>query len=46
MLRASDAHGLYARNGFKPLAAPQRYMERRDGEVYQRLAAAAGRPAP
>lgn len=28
MLATRDAHGLYARYGFKPLAAPERQMER------------------
>jgi GNAT superfamily N-acetyltransferase len=37
LLATADAHGLYARHGFTALAAPQRYMERRDGEVYRRL---------
>jgi GNAT superfamily N-acetyltransferase len=41
VLATADAHGLYARHGFKPLAAPHRYMERRDAEVYQRAADAA-----
>jgi GNAT superfamily N-acetyltransferase len=44
VLATADAHGLYARHGFKPLAAPHRYMERRDAEVYQRVADA-GRSA-
>jgi GNAT superfamily N-acetyltransferase len=38
LLATADAHGLYARHGFTSLAQPQRYMERRDGEVYERLA--------
>jgi GNAT superfamily N-acetyltransferase len=38
LLATTDAHGLYARHGFTALAAPQRYMERRDAEVYQRMA--------
>jgi len=38
LLATADAHGLYARYGFTSLAAPQRYMERRDGEVYRRMA--------
>ncbi len=38
LLATADAHGLYARHGFTSLAAPQRYMERRDAEVYQRMA--------
>jgi len=39
LLVTADAHGLYARYGFEPLAAPNRIMERRDPEVYQRVAA-------
>ena len=42
MLATADAHGLYARYGFTPLAVPQRYMERRDAEVYARMADAEG----
>lgn len=37
VLVTSDAHGLYAQHGFKELAKPERYMERRDPEVYQRM---------
>jgi len=40
LLATADAHGLYARYGFTSPAAPQRYMERRDAEVYKRLAEA------
>lgn len=29
ILSTRDAHGLYARHGFEPLAAPERWMERR-----------------
>ncbi|GIL05255.1 GNAT family N-acetyltransferase [Betaproteobacteria bacterium PRO7] len=29
-----DAHGLYARCGFKPLASPERWMERHNPDVY------------
>jgi hypothetical protein len=29
MLATRDAHGLYAYTGFKPLAQPDRWMERR-----------------
>jgi GNAT superfamily N-acetyltransferase len=36
LLATSDAHGLYARHGFGALAAPKRYMERRDA-VYKRM---------
>ena len=32
-----DAHGLYARHGFKALAHPERYMEKLDPGVYQRM---------
>jgi GNAT superfamily N-acetyltransferase len=31
-LATADAHGLYARHGFTPLAAPERFMERRDAD--------------
>lgn len=34
-LATQDAHGLYAQFGFKPLAAPDRQMERRNAIVYQ-----------
>jgi hypothetical protein len=27
MLGTNDAHGLYAKHGFRPLAEPQRFME-------------------
>lgn len=36
MLATADAHGLYEPLGFKPLAAPERYMERLDADVYRR----------
>jgi GNAT superfamily N-acetyltransferase len=36
MLVTRDAHGLYAPQGFKPLAAPERHMERTDPDVYRR----------
>ena len=39
-LLTKDAHGLYARYGFKPLADPAMYMEIVDPDVYLR-----GRPA-
>ena len=35
-LLTRDAHGLYARYGFKPMPDPTRYMERWDPEVYTR----------
>ena len=42
VLATADAHGLYAQYGFTALASAQRYMERRDAEVYARLTLAAG----
>ncbi len=36
VLITRDAHGLYAKHGFKPLAAPARYMELWDPDVYTR----------
>lgn len=36
MLATRDAHGLYERYGFTPLAVPVRFMERHDPEVYGR----------
>ena len=35
ILLTRDAHGLYARFGFTPLHAPERWMERWDPEVYR-----------
>ena len=35
MLATRDAHGLYARYGFKPLAVPDRFMELHNPEVYK-----------
>lgn len=35
-LATRDAHGLYRQFGFVPLAAPERYMERLDPDVYKR----------
>ena len=35
-LATRDAHGLYAKFGFTPLRAPDRWMERHDPEVYAR----------
>ena len=35
-LATRDAHGLYARSGFKPLANPDRFMELHDPDVYNR----------
>jgi GNAT superfamily N-acetyltransferase len=31
-----DAHGLYEKFGFRPLAAPERFMERHDPTAYER----------
>ena len=36
MLATRDAHGLYAQHGFRPLKAPELFMERHDPDVYQR----------
>jgi hypothetical protein len=42
-----DAHGLYARFGWTPLARPERHMERTDPDVYTRAASASPcRPPP
>lgn len=38
LLVTADAHGLYARHGFAALTTPERFMERQDPHVYQRLA--------
>ena len=36
MLATRDAHSLYAQYGFKPLSAPERFMEMHDPDVYRR----------
>ena len=36
VLLTRDAHGLYARHGWKPIANPDRYMERWTPDVYRR----------
>lgn len=36
-LLTRDAHRLYAQFGFTPLKTPERYMERYDPDVYQRI---------
>jgi GNAT superfamily N-acetyltransferase len=36
LLATKDAHGLYARFGFTPLANPSRFLERFDPDVYAR----------
>jgi len=38
LLVTADAHGLYARHGFEAPAKPERVMERRDPDVYRRMA--------
>jgi hypothetical protein len=40
-LATRDAHGLYRQFGFAALAAPERYMECLDPDVYKRTAGAA-----
>ncbi len=35
-LATRDAHNLYAQYGFKPFAAPDRWMERHDPDVYKK----------
>ena len=44
MLATVDAHGLYAKVGFKPLAAPERWMERHFPARYAAPAATAASP--
>lgn len=39
LLATRDAHGLYAQYGFTPLAAPDRFMEKHDAQVYARASA-------
>ena len=36
ILATRDAHGLYAQFGFKPLAAPDRWLEITDPDLYRR----------
>ena len=36
MLATRDAHGLYAKFGYAPLANPSRWMDRHDKDVYTR----------
>ena len=36
LLATRDAHGLYAKYGFKPLVAPERMMEVLDADVYRK----------
>ena len=35
ILLTRDAHGLYAKSGFTPVKAPERYMELHDPSVYE-----------
>jgi len=35
-LATRDAHGLYAQFGFRPLAVPDRFMERWDPDIYKK----------
>ena len=37
ILATRDAHGVYEKFGFTPLAAPDRFMERADPGIYTRL---------
>ena len=37
VLATRDAHSLYAQYGFKALAAPERFMELHDPDVYRRI---------
>ncbi|MCX6274175.1 MAG: GNAT family N-acetyltransferase [Bacteroidetes bacterium] len=36
VLATADAHGLYARYGFMPIAKPERWMEKHNPTVYQK----------
>jgi GNAT superfamily N-acetyltransferase len=36
MLATRDAHGLYRQVGFTPLTTPERFMEKRDPDIYLR----------
>jgi GNAT superfamily N-acetyltransferase len=36
MLGTADAHKLYEKTGFRPVAAPDRWMERADPDIYKR----------
>lgn len=38
MLGTKDAHELYRKTGFVPVAAPDRWMEKADPDVYTRIA--------
>lgn len=43
-LATRDAHGLYAKFGFTPLGASDRWMERHDPAVYTRTISSSGEP--
>jgi GNAT superfamily N-acetyltransferase len=43
LLSTRDAHTLYAKIGFRPVAEPARFMERNDPDIYRRAAAPEGR---
>jgi GNAT superfamily N-acetyltransferase len=45
ILATRDAHGLYRQVGYESLAAPDRYMERLDPDVYKRASEASGGPS-
>jgi GNAT superfamily N-acetyltransferase len=45
-LITGDAHGLYAQFGWKPVARPERFMERTDPDIYARTAARGRRVMP
>jgi len=38
MLGTKDAHTLYEKTGFRPVAAPDRWMEKADPDIYRRNA--------
>jgi len=42
VLCTADAHGLYSQHGFSELAMPERYMERLQPGLYQRMKATRG----
>jgi hypothetical protein len=45
-LTTRDAHGLYARFGFRPLHFPDRHMERIAPDFYSRVSQAPPHPNP
>jgi len=38
ILSTRDAHGLYEKSGFRPLARPENFLERWDPSIYSRVA--------